>query len=201
MKKFLTFISYLFHPLFIPLYATFFYVFANHSTAITKEKLLIFLQIIVVTIILPLLVFMLLRSIGKIGSVMAPKIGERKIPLLIQSFLIILLVKKGITIERYPEFHFFFLGALFSSLTALILLFLKTKASLHMIGISALTVFVFGLSIHFHTQNTFWIGFLIFMNGAVASSRLEMKAHTSRELTIGLFIGSIPQLLFLFVWL
>jgi hypothetical protein len=71
---------------------------------------------------------------------MAPLVSERKIPL-IQCFLIILLVRQSITVERYPELHFSS-RALFSALFALLLLFVKTKASLHMMGISALTVFV-----------------------------------------------------------
>jgi hypothetical protein len=142
-----------------------------------------------------------LRATGKIGSMMAPLLSERKIPLLIQTFLLLLLVRKSITLERYPELHFFLLGALFSTLIALLLLFAKTKASLHMMGISALTVFVFGLSLHFHTQNIFAITFLTLMNGFVASSRLVMKAHTSKELRIGLFVGCIPQMLLLYLWL
>jgi hypothetical protein len=51
-----------------------------------------------------------------------------------------------------------------------------------MMGISALTVFVFGLSVHYQSQNIFAITFLTIMNGFVASSRLVMKAHTSKEL-------------------
>lgn len=132
---------------------------------------------------------------------MAPEVSERKIPLVIQSFLIILLVKKGITVTRYPELHFFLLGALFSTIIALVLLFANKKASLHMTGLSALTFFVFGLSLHHHTSNTILIVFLVVMNGVVASSRLVMNAHTPKELVIGVFIGSIPQILFLFLWL
>ncbi len=201
LKKFIVSFSYIFHPLFIPLYACFFYLFADESYTINTEKLIVFAEVVVVTMVIPLLIFLLLRSIGKISSMMAPKLGERKMPLVIQCFLIILLVKKGITIERYPEFHFFFLGALMSTLTALLLLFARTKASLHMMGISALMLFVFGLSKHFQTQNTFWITFLIVMNGVVASSRLEMRAHTPKELVLGFLLGSIPQMLLLYLWL
>jgi hypothetical protein len=39
------------------------------------------------------------------------------------------------------------------------------------------------------------------MNGVVASSRLEMKAHTPKELVIGFLLGIIPQLLLLHLWL
>jgi hypothetical protein len=45
------------------------------------------------------------------------------------------------------------------------------------------------------------IAFLVFMNGVVASSRLEMKAHTYKELVIGFLLGVIPQLLFFPFWL
>ncbi|MGA9637128.1 hypothetical protein [Flavobacterium sp.] len=201
MKKFIISFSYILHPLFIPLYACLFYLFADHSYGINKEKIIVFSEVFVATIVFPVLVFLLLRSIGKISSMMVPKIGERKLPLVIQCFLIIVLVKKGITIERYPEFHFFFLGALFSTLIALSLLFVQIKASLHMMGISALTFFVVGLSVHFQTQNTFWIAFLVVMNGVVAFSRLEMEAHTPKELILGFLLGGIPQMLLLFLWL
>jgi hypothetical protein len=70
-----------------------------------------------------------------------------------------------------------------------------------MLAISALTVFVIGLSIHNQTQNINMIAFFVLMNGVVASSRLEMKAHTNKELVIGFLLGVIPQLLLLRFWL
>jgi hypothetical protein len=201
LKKILPLFSYVFHPVFIPVYATLFYLFSNNSYFLNQEKYFILLQVLIITVLIPILFFFLLRITGKIGSIMAPLVSERKIPLLIQCFLIILLVRQSITVERYPELHFFLLGALFSALFALLLLFVKTKASLHMMGISALTVFVFGLSVHYQSQNIFAITFLTIMNGFVASSRLVMKAHTSKELIIGVLLGSIPQMLLLYLWL
>lgn len=167
----------------------------------TKEKYFVLLQVAIITILLPILFFMGLRSTGKISSAMAPLISERKIPLVLQCFLIIFLVRINITIERYPELHFFFLGALLSTLIALLLLFAKIKASLHMVGISALTFFVLGLNLHFQTQNVFSLLFLILMTGFVASSRLEMNAHTPKELILGFLIGVVPQVLLMYVWL
>tara|TARA_R110000868_G_scaffold118512_4_gene314242 strand:+ start:18805 stop:19410 length:606 start_codon:yes stop_codon:yes gene_type:complete len=201
LKKILPLFSYIFHPVFIPVYATLFYLFSNNSFFINQEKYFVLLQVLIITVLVPLLFFLLLRATGKISSMMAPLLSERKIPLVIQSFLLILLVRKSITIERYPELHFFLLGALLSTLIAMMLLFVRTKSSLHMMGISALTVFVFGLSLHFQTQNIFAITFLTLMNGFVASSRLVMKAHTFKELIIGLFLGTIPQILLLYLWL
>ncbi len=150
---------------------------------------------------LPVLFYLGLRTAGKINSVMISEVSQRKIPLVIQCFLTILLIRKSITLEHFPEFHFFFLGGLLSTVLALIFVFFKTKASLHMLAISALTVFVIGLSIHNQTHNINIIAFFVFMNGVVATSRLEMNAHTNKELVIGLLLGVIPQLVLLRFWL
>ncbi|UFH47013.1 hypothetical protein LNP27_02995 [Flavobacterium galactosidilyticum] len=201
MKKILPSFSYIFHPIFIPALATMFYLFYQGANFITQEKLFIFFQVAIVTIVIPLLVFLLLRATGNVDTIMIAKTSQRKIPLVIHCFLLILLVRKSITIERYPELHFFLLGALMSTMLALVLLFGNIKASLHMIAISSLTVFVIGLSFHFQFQNIVAISLLILLNGIVASSRLEMKAHTNTELVLGFFLGAIPQLLLLFLWL
>ncbi len=200
-KKIFPFFSYVFHPVFIPIYATLFYLFSNHSYFINKEKYLVILEVTIITFVIPILFFFLLKLTGKISSMMVPELSERKFPLVVQCFLLILLVKKSITLELFPELHFFMLGALSSTLIALMLLFANTKASLHMMGLSALTFFMFGLSMHHQNQNTLLIVFMVLMNGFVASSRLIMKAHTPKELIIGVLLGSIPQILLLFLWL
>ena len=201
MKKILPLFSYVFHPIFIPAMATLFYLCFNGAEFVNQEKLFVFFQVLVVTVILPALVFLLLRTAGNVDSIMLAEVSQRKIPLILHCFLLILLVRKSITIDRYPELHFFLLGALLSTILALILLFLHIKASLHMIAISSLTVFIIGLSLHLQIQITFTIATLILLNGFVASSRLEMKAHTNKELIIGFILGAVPQLLLLFLWL
>jgi hypothetical protein len=201
LKKIIPFFSYVFHPIFIPVYAALFYFFWNDSYFTNPEKYFAIFQIVIITILLPILFFFVLRTAGQVDSIMISKISQRKIPLVIQSFLTILLVRKSITLEHFPEFHFFFLGGLLSTVISLVLLFFKTKASLHAIAISAFTVFVIGLSIHNQTRNINLIAFLVLMNGFVASSRLEMKAHTPKELVIGFLLGIIPQLLLLCFWL
>jgi hypothetical protein len=181
--------------------ATLLYLFFTKAEFTSQEKLFVFFQVVVVTVLLPSLVFLLLRTAGNIDSVMLAKVSQRKIPLLLHCFLLIFLVKKSITIDRYTELHFFLLAALLSTLLALILLFANIKASLHMISMSSLTVFIIGLSLHFRMQNTVLIALLILLNGFVASSRLEMKAHTNTELLLGFVLGALPQLLLLVLWL
>ncbi len=165
------------------------------------QYLILFLQIIIITFLLPIAFFYLLRTFGKIDNVMLSDVSHRKIPLLLHIMLLTVLIEKSITIDRFPPLYFFFLGGLFSALAAFLLLYAKIKASIHMIGMSALTVFIIGLSLKNETNTVNLITFFAFMNGLVASSRLVMKAHSNKELLIGYVCGLLPQLGLLYFWL
>lgn len=165
-----------------------------------KEKGFILLQITILTVIAPILIFLILKSFKVINTVMASEINERKLPLVLQSFLLILLVKNNITIERYFELHFFFLAALISTIIVLLLLFVKIKASIHMLAMSSLTVFVIGLHLRYPEHYFGLMIGLVLLNGVIASSRLVMKAHTYTELAIGTIAGVIPQVLLMVIW-
>ena len=201
LKKILPVFSYILHPIFISMYATLFYLFCKGDIFTNQEKYYVLFQILIITILVPVLFFMLLKSTGHVKSVMIHETAQRKIPLILQCFLYILLVKRSIVIARYPELHFFFLGALFSTILALVASLFKIKASLHIMAISGFTLFVIGLNIHLNMQNPYWTALLVLLTGVVASSRLEMEAHTNKELLIGLVLGVFPQLLFFYLWL
>lgn len=201
MKKILPIFSYLFHPIFTAVFGTIFYLFFAPNYFELNQKYLILLQVTIISIFIPISFYYLLKTLGKVDSMMVSELSQRKIPLIIQAVLIITLIQKSITLDRIPELFFFFLGGLVSTLATLLLLFGKIKASIHMIGISSLTAFVVGLSLHNQINFMYYIAFLILMNGVVASSRLEMKAHTNMELAIGFLVGLIPQLALYFFWL
>jgi hypothetical protein len=165
------------------------------------QYLILFLQIIIITILLPVAFFYLLRTVGKIDTIMLSDISQRKIPLLLQIMLFAVLIEKSITFECFPSLYFFFVSGIFSTIFAFFLLYFKTKASIHMIGISSLTVFIIGLSIHNQINTINTVAFFVIMNGAVASSRLVMQAHTNKELLIGFLCGAIPQTIMLYFWL
>ncbi len=201
MKKILPLFSYLFHPIFIPLYGTFFYVLIDHHYFTMGQYLMLFLQIVIITFLLPISFFYLLRTFGKIDNVMLSDISQRKIPLLLQIMLFSVLITKSITVDRFPDLYYFFLGGLLSTIVAFLLLYLKIKTSIHMIGISALTVFMIGLSIKNEVNTNNIIALFVLINGLVASSRLEMNAHNTKELLIGFLCGTLPQAVVFYFWL
>jgi ABC-type Mn2+/Zn2+ transport system permease subunit len=70
-----------------------------------------------------------------------------------------------------------------------------------MIGVSGLFMFFIALSIHFSININGTLIIMAIIIGSVATSRLHLKAHTSKELIIGIFIGFIPQLILVPYWL
>lgn len=201
MKKILPLFSYLFHPLFVPVLGTLLYLFLNENYFVPEQKYLIVIQVSIVMVFIPICVFYLLYTLGKVNSVMLSEPSQRKIPLFLQSLLIVVLILKSITVTIIPELYYFFLAALISTVAAFTLLFAEIKASLHMIGMSALIAFTIGLSIHNQENALYIISFLIAMSGIVAASRLEMQAHTGKELLIGFLIGILPQCGLWYFWL
>ena len=200
MKKLLPIFSYVFHPLFIPIIATLFYFYFGTSYFLFREIYIVIIQTAIITVIIPVLFFWLLYVLKKADSIMVANIDQRKIPLAFQLFLLFYLIQTVIRIDYFYELYFCFLASIISTFLAFVLLFLRQKVSLHMFGITSLTTFSVLLSIH--TKNNFipHIAFLVFVCGAVASSRLAMKAHTPKELVLGLLIGTIPQIVFAYFW-
>lgn len=165
------------------------------------QSYLLLFQILIITFFLPISFFYLLRTFGKVDTIMLSDINQRKIPLITQIILIGVLITQSITVNRFPELFFFFFGGLISTFFAFVLLYAKIKSSIHMIGISVLTFFSIGLSMHNQVNGTYLIAASFFITGLIASSRLQMKAHSLKELAIGYTIGMIPQVGLWFFWL
>ena len=132
---------------------------------------------------------------------MVTNVSQRKIPLLLHIILLLILITYTITKDTIPELFYFFIGSIISSLIALILVYFGKKISLHMLGISSLTIFCISSCIHFQVYEIQFISILLFCNGLVASSRLYMKAHSTNELILGYLIGLLPQMILLLFWL
>ena len=193
--------SYVFHPLFIPLMGTLIYLAISPLHYSEAQVLYLCLQVSLLTIFIPLAFYFWLKTVGKADSVMLQKVEQRRIPVFISCILLYILTFKSITQAALPELHFFLLGGLLSNILTFLYLFMKVKASIHQMGIAALTCFVMGLSMNYHVDLSYGIALLLLLNGLVASSRLTMQAHTYQELVIGLGIGSIPQLALWWYWL
>ena len=194
-------ISFIFHPLMMPFLGVLFYFFKSPRfiPEVTIEAKLF--SIAILTIILPILLFYLLKTINKINSFYLKTTEERIWPLILNCAIIILILKRVLTQNEIPELYYFFIGILCSNFACLILALLKFKASIHMIASAGLFMFIIAIGIHFKININSYIALMCIIIGAVASARLDLKAHSAIELVIGFFIGLIPQLIVLNYWL
>jgi len=194
-------ISYVLHPLIMPLLGVLFYF--SKTPRFIPENIVnakIF-STILLTMILPILVYYLLKTLKKVDSIYLKTTNERKLPLLINAFIISLVILRVFTSNEIKELYYFFIGILVSTLVCFVLAVFKVKASIHMLAASGFFMFALALSINFKININGTIALMMVLLGAIATSRLHLKAHTYPELIVGSLIGIIPQLLLFSTWL
>lgn len=201
MRHFLHLVSYIFHPLFVPIGGTVMYFLITPRYSSLEIQSGNILPIFILTVIIPIIFFLILKNLGVIHSIFLPTLKERKYPLYIQAVLLFLILYKVIPNNFVPELFYFFLGLLAATGATLILLFLKIKTSIHLLGMGSILMFMIGLSIHFEINITLAISVFTLFTGLVATSRLYVKAHSKSELFIGLLLGIFSQLIILKYWL
>lgn len=201
MDRILKIISFVFHPLIIPILGVIFYYSKTPrfvSEDVVQAKLV---SIGILTIILPILLYFLLKTLNKVDSIYLKTTKERILPLAVNFGITLIILKRILLPTRDIELYFFFLGILISTLACLILALFKFKASIHMIALSGLFMFFAALSIHFSININGTLALMAVIIGAVATSRLHTNAHDYKELIIGAFIGFLPQLTLINYWL
>lgn len=201
MRLFLKVASYIFHPLLMPLLGTVLYFSVTPRYVEPELVRAKFLAIAIVTIFIPIVVFFLLKNIRVVDTIYLKEVKERKFPLMIQCILLLLIIKMVFDPYDDREIYYYFVGILFSAFSALVMVFFKLKVSLHQMGVAGILMFLVGLSAHFKINLLVTISFFLFVNGWVASSRLNSDAHTYPELGVGFLLGALPQLILFNLWL
>jgi len=201
LTPFLKSISYLLHPLLMPWIGAVYYfsVTPIQYPAINIGFWLV--SIIFWSVILPLILYFILKKMNVVQTIHLKTSKERIWPLLLNSLIIGNLSFNVLYKSTSVELHYLFLGMTITSLGGLFLAFFKFKSSIHMMSTGG--VFFFMVLIDLHYGHSFMSTFALFIviMGAMASSRLHLNAHTVIELVVGLVLGVIPQLLVVNYWL
>ncbi|WP_299556684.1 hypothetical protein [Seonamhaeicola sp.] len=201
MDHILRSISFIFHPLLMPLLGVIFY-FSKSPRYIPREIIWAKLvSLFILTVVLPILLYFLLKTLGKVKSIYLQTTSERILPLLLNCVVVLIVIQRILTPTQIIELYYFFIGILISTMACLILAIFKFKASIHMIAVSGVFMFFIALSIHFSININGTLALMAIITGAVATSRLHVNAHTYKELVMGVFVGVIPQIILVPNWL
>jgi len=194
MKVIANFFSYLFHPLFVPIYMLiilFSIPFFGVQRLTDIFKLIIISLLFINTILLPIITFFFLKRQGSIQSFQMKTAIERTIPYFILSALYAVTTTMLFRTKYIdPSVVLVPLSAA-ASILAIIPINKYFKISAHMTAIGSAIAYLFLL--HFYTEANLimLIIFAILTAGIIASSRLYLKAHNTQEIYSGFFVGLI----------
>jgi hypothetical protein len=192
------FISYLLHPLFIPVYVAAFLLWW-HPFAFTgtpfREKLRILLSVIVNTALFPAVVVALLKQLGFIESIRLHTQKDRVIPVIASMtfYFWAFYVSKNIA-GISPLLTHFLLGTFLGSIATL-LLNIRMKVSLHAVAAGALALFLLIHSLHAERSMGFFLIIGFFLSALMLTARLWSSNHSQKEIYWGWIAGACCMIL------
>ncbi|MDB2385128.1 hypothetical protein N9V96_01515 [Polaribacter sp.] len=195
--RFYNFISVILHPMVIPTIGVLLYFFAIPSPLLQDQKFAVLCLVFAGTYLIPLCMLFLFKKLKFIDSYKANTIKERKVPVAIMIVLFYLLGNTFSNVPNLRDLSFLFYGTSLGLFSIYILFLFKFKTSIHLLSLGIATSFFIILN-NQHAFNFIWIVVICFMlSGVLGSARLHLKAHTSKEVYLGYFLGFLsPVVLF-----
>jgi hypothetical protein len=196
VRFFATAISFIFHPLFIPVYITLFlllvhpYIFAGLDD---WGKLGNLLQIFVNCTFLPLVSILLLKGLKFIDSVFLRTQKERIVPYMICMIFYFwnwYAFKNNHGVREVISLSM----AVFNASVFGFLANISLKVSMHAIAVGVMSTFIALLAFNDSTSLTLYLAVSFLITGLVCTSRLIVSDHSSKEVYTGLFMGILSQL-------
>ena len=192
MRFFAQFISFIFHPIFIPTYAIFFLVWSNpyeFGQLGSYDSLSIMQIVISYSVLYPLFIVVLMRLLDFIDNY---ELRDRKNRILVfiptsfcfwWTFIVFL---KSDHLEVLSDVM---LGATISICIALVITSVFSKISLHTIGMGGLFAIVL-FSVNIAAKDvSFFLFATIFIAGLVGTCRMWLNAHNLQEVYNGYLLG------------
>lgn len=192
------FFSFIFHPLFIPVIATWYlaYIQPGYFTGISpQEKNLIILRVGYITIFYPALTVLLLKGLGFIKSIFLKTQRERIAPYIATNFFYFWMF---LVFRNQPEvpaiLTSFIFGAFLASSVALISN-IYFKISMHALGVGALCGLALIIIFSGFTYAVFLTPMIIVLiTGLVSTSRLIVSDHKPFDIYSAIILSILCQM-------
>lgn len=196
VRAFARFISYLFHPLFIPIYLIYWLIFF-HPTAFVGfsagQKWQTLTISVVNLLVFPLFSTLLLKALGFVSSIQLKTQKDRIIPLIASGiffFWCYLVFKEQI---QFPRMLVVLVFGMFLASSAALLANIYLKVSIHAMGVGGLLGFLIWISWFGNVMLAGPVMVAILVVGFVMSARLALQAHRPPEMIIGFLLGCLTQ--------
>jgi membrane-associated phospholipid phosphatase len=189
------FISSVLHPIVMPTIGVLLYYMVVPLN-INKPKLYALFSIIfIATYAIPLLLLIFLKSKGHINSYEVHSIKERRIPLFFMTSIFLILGKFFFDVTYLKDLSYLYFGTALGLIFIYFIFKLKIKTSLHLLSMGSAVGFFLMIQLKYQTNIWPLISILILLSGLLASSRLKLKAHISKEVYLGFLLGIFCQVI------
>ena len=185
-------ISWVFHPIFIPVYVLIFllqiqpHLFVGLSPL---KKTFTIIQFGVMYAFFPVVTALLLKALGFIESIYMKTQKDRIIPYvicMIYYFWVWYVIKNQ---SAYPEELIEFSLAIFISSILGLMSNAYMKVSMHAMAMGVMAAFVLLLAMQDNLDSGVYISAAILLPGLVCTARLIVSDHSNKEIYIGLLLG------------
>lgn len=190
--------SWVFHPIFIPLYVVWFLVYVHPSffsgfSAGEKGQTIFITALNLV--FYPLFTIALLKAVGFIRSIFLRTRQDRIIPYMACGIFFFWAYTVFKQQEKYPLIVPSFILGMFLASSGALLANIYYKISMHAIGVGGLLA-VFAVIACTNSMLMTWpLSAALLITGIVCTARLLVSDHTQKDIYTGLFIGALCQLI------
>ena len=189
-------ISYVFHPLFIPVYMGLFFVYVLRlfPGRDAWQQTVLILQFFVSYTLLPLATVLIAKALGFIQTVFLKTQKDRIIPYMATMIYYFWMwyVSKNLS---FPQETVMFSLAIFIATCFGVFFNTYLKVSMHGLSVGVVITLLIILSLNSSANFGPYLSVALFIAGLVCTARLINNDHRPVEVYTGLFLGAVSQLI------
>lgn len=185
-------ISYIFHPVFVPVYIILFLLYIVPDTFINfneSQKIIILLQAVVPYVLFPIITVLLLKALKFINTVYLTTRKDRIIPYIACNIWYFWIWNVWKQLPGYPKEIVLLSMTVFLASVFGFLINIYSKISMHAIAMGVMVSFLCLLAL----TESYGLGVYVFMSlfiaGLVCTARFITSDHTKKEVYGGLLTG------------
>lgn len=201
MRSLAQVISYISHPLFIPLLVTFLVLASIPEYMVAFKPLskrfafdMLYFRVAIISIGFPVLTLLLAKALKFVSSIYMKTQRDRIIPYVAMITYYFWAFYTFQQEGRAPKFYTAFFLGVFLSISIAFITNNFIKTSMHTVGWGGVIGFLLSLAWGMHMNVSVPLVITFFVTAVVATARMVLQAHTPREIYIGLLIGVACQL-------
>ena len=189
-------ISFVFHPLFIPVYVSWFLLYFTplFPGFAESDKAMLLVRFFVMYTVFPLATILLAKGLGFVQSIYLRTQKDRIIPYVACGMYYFWMWYVLRNQPQFPKELVMLSLAIFIASSAGLIANSYVKVSMHAISVGVMIAFMFIYSFLTDAHLGVFISVALFVTGIVCTSRLINSDHNPLEVYLGLFLGIIAQI-------